>query len=355
MVTMQDVARATGVSVMTVSNVINGHNVSPETRARVLEAIDSLGYRVNHAARNLRTGRTGTIGLAVPDVDSPYFAQLAARIITHAEAAGYRVAIEQTGLSGEKELSTLAQSRNHQYDGLILSVVGLGKEDASRLQVDFPAVILGERIFNGPLDHLAMANVEGAKAATEHLLAAGRRRIAMIAAMEPEPDSGVGSLRFHGYRDALEAAGITVDPRLVVAPRKVSMPAGRDALRELLDRGYDIDAVFCLTDTLAIGAMRGLADAGLRVPDDVMVMGFDDILEARFTIPSLSTVDPGHDFMASTAVQMLIERIEQKRAVGPPREILAPTRVVARESTRLRAHDAPFPSTPVTDASVGAR
>lgn len=355
MVTMQDVARATGVSVMTVSNVINGHNVSPETRVRVLEAIDTLGYRVNHAARNLRTGRTGTIGLAVPDVDSPYFAQLAARIITHAEAAGYRVAIEQTGLSGEKELTTLAQSRNHQYDGLILSVVGLGKEDAARLQVDFPAVILGERVFNGPLDHLAMANVDGARAATEHLLAAGRRRIAMIAEMEAEPDSGVGTLRFHGYRDALENAGITVDPGLVVAPRNVSMPAGRDALREILDRGYDIDAVFCLTDTLAIGAMRGLADAGLRVPDDVMVMGFDDILEARFTIPSLSTVDPGHDFMASTAVQMLIERIERKRAVGPPREILAPTRVVARESTRPPAHDAPTTSTQATETSVAAR
>src|SRR5215207_5196893 len=134
---MQDVARASGVSVMTVSNVINGHSVSPETRSRVLEAIDTLGYRVNLAARNLRKGRTGTIGLAVPQVDSPYFAQLAARIITRAETAGYRVAIEQTGLSREKELTTLAQSRNHQYDGVILSVVGLGKEDAALLQVDF--------------------------------------------------------------------------------------------------------------------------------------------------------------------------------------------------------------------------
>ncbi|MCL3861710.1 LacI family DNA-binding transcriptional regulator [Actinotalea sp. K2] len=334
---MQDVARASGVSVMTVSNVINGRNVSPETRGRVLEAIDTLGYRVNLAARNLRKGRTGTIGLAVPEVDSPYFAQLAARIITHAEAAGFRVAIEQTGLSREKELTTLAQSRNYQYDGVILSVVGLGKEDAALLQVDFPAVILGERIFDGPLDHLAMANVEGARAATEHLLGAGRRRIAMIAEVEAEPDSGVASLRFHGYRDALLGAGIAVDPDLVVAPRNVTMPAGRDAVRELLDRGHDIDAVFCLTDTLAIGAMRGLADAGLRVPDDVMVIGFDDIIEARFTIPSLSTVDPGHDFMARTAVEMLIERIERKGTAGPPREVISPARVVARESTRPAA------------------
>jgi DNA-binding LacI/PurR family transcriptional regulator len=223
---------------------------------------------------------------------------------------------------------------------VILSVVGLGKEDARLLQVELPAVILGERIFDGPLDHLAMANVDGARAATEHLLAAGRRRIAMIADPEPEPDSGVASLRFHGYRDALEGAGIAVDPGLVVAPRRVSMPAGRDALRELLDRGHDFDAVFCLTDTLAIGAMRGLADAGLRVPDDVMVMGFDDILEARFTIPSLSTIDPGHDFMADTAVQMIIERIERHEEAGPPREVTAPARVVARESTRSSAPSA---------------
>jgi DNA-binding LacI/PurR family transcriptional regulator len=219
-------------------------------------------------------------------------------------------------------------------------VVGLGKDDAALLQVDFPAVILGERIFDGPLDHLALANIEGARAATEHLLAAGRRRIAMIADVEPEPDSGVASLRFHGYRDALQDAGITVDPGLVVAPRDVTMPAGRDAVRELLDRGHDVDAVFCLTDTLAIGAMRGLADAGLRVPHDVMVMGFDDILEARFTIPSLSTIDPGHDFTARTAVQMLIERIEHKKAAGPPREVVAPARVVARESTRSPARGA---------------
>jgi DNA-binding LacI/PurR family transcriptional regulator len=250
------------------------------------------------------------------------------------------VVIEQTGLSREKELTTLAQSRNHQYDGLILSVVGLGREEAALLQVDFPAVILGERIFDGPLDHLAMANVEGARAATEHLVAAGRRRIAMIAEVEPEPDSGVASLRYHGYRDALDDAGIPVHPGLVVAPRQVSMPAGRDAVRELLDRGHDIDAVFCLTDTLAIGAMRGLADAGLRVPDDVMVIGFDDILEARFTIPSLSTVDPGHDFMAGTAVRMLIERIEGQGDAGPPREVIAPARVVSRESTRSPAGSA---------------
>jgi DNA-binding LacI/PurR family transcriptional regulator len=98
--------------------------------------------------------------------------------------------------------------------------------------------------------------------------------------------------------------------------------------------------VFCLTDTLAIGAMRGLADAGLRVPDDVMVMGFDDILEARFTVPSLSTIDPGHDFTARNAVQMLVERIERKKAAGPPREVVAPSRVVARESTRSPARRA---------------
>lgn len=335
MATMHDVASEAGVSVMTVSNVINGRRVSPATRARVLEAIDTLGYRVNHAARQLRTGRTGTIGLAVPEVDSPYFGQLAARIIAHAETVGYRVAIEQTGLSGEKELTTLAKSRIHQYDGVILSVVGLGKEDADRLKVDFPAVILGERIFNGPLDHVAMANVDGARSATEHLLAAGRRRIGMIAREEPESEVGVGSLRIQGYREALEAAGVPVEPGLIVPPRNVSMPAGRDAVRDLLDRGFDVDAVFCLTDTLAIGAMRGLADAGLRIPEDVMVMGFDDIVEARFTIPTLSTVDPGHDLMASTAVEMLIERIEKPKQLGAPREIIAGTRVVARGSTRL--------------------
>src|SRR6478752_10823323 len=139
MATLHDVAKAAGVSPMTVSNVLNKHpHVRAETRERVLKAIDDLGYRVNVAARNLRAGRTNTIGFAVPEVDRPYFAQLAARVIAKAQDAGYRVVIEQTGADRENELSAIVSSRTRMYDGLILSAVGLGTADRDLLTTDVP-------------------------------------------------------------------------------------------------------------------------------------------------------------------------------------------------------------------------
>ncbi|WP_205857793.1 LacI family DNA-binding transcriptional regulator, partial [Phytoactinopolyspora endophytica] len=181
MVTMHDVAQAAGVSLMTVSNVINGHpHVKQVTRERVLQAIDALNYKVNVAARNLRSGRTGTIGLAVPEIDRPYFGQLAALVIERAAEHGFRVAIEQTGASRENELEALAASRIRLYDGLLLSTVGLGPADADLLRVDYPMVLLGERIFDGPVHHVAMPNVAGAHSAVEHLVGQGARRIAFV-------------------------------------------------------------------------------------------------------------------------------------------------------------------------------
>ena len=144
MTTIQDVAKAAGVSPMTVSNVINDHpNVRPATREKVLEAMARLDYRVNVAARNLRKGRTGTIGLAVPEVDSAYYGLLAATIIAAAERRGLRVSIEQTA-SRDNELDALSLSRNRLYDGLILATVGMGPAYVGSLQVDHPVVILGE-------------------------------------------------------------------------------------------------------------------------------------------------------------------------------------------------------------------
>ncbi|MEO6114982.1 MAG: LacI family DNA-binding transcriptional regulator [Pseudolysinimonas sp.] len=136
-VTIQEVARAAGVSPMTVSHVLNAHpHVKDTTREKVLRTIDELGYQVNVAARNLRTGRTGTIGLAVPEVDRPYFGQLATEIIAAARKRDMRVVIEQTGRSRENELDALSLSRKRMYDGLILSTVGLGPADRDLLRVD---------------------------------------------------------------------------------------------------------------------------------------------------------------------------------------------------------------------------
>ncbi len=334
MVTMHDVARAAGVSPMTVSNVMNGHpNVSPATKDRVLTAINELGYRVNVAARNLRAGRTGTIGLSVPELDRPYFGQLAARITAQAEGHGYRVTVEQTGATRDQEIAALVESRKRMYDGLILSTVALGPRDADLLRVDYPIVILGERIFDGPADHVAMPNVEGAEAATRHLIQRGCRRIAMLGGPYAAGGSDVGTLRLAGYRKALESAGREYDERLVTTLAGFTTPAGVEGVRRLLAATPDIDGLFCITDTVAFGAIRGLHESGRSVPHDVKVIGFDALEQGEYTIPTLSSIDPNHDFMARTAVDMLVDRMTESEVRRPSREVISQFELRAREST----------------------
>src|SRR5690606_21061976 len=173
--TMHDVARIAGVSIKTDSNVINDHpHVRPDTRDRVLVAINELDYRPNLSARGLRSGRTGVIGLAVPALRESYFAELADAIIRAADARGLGVVIEQTSGDRERELQAVRGGRLRLTDGLLFSPSALGQKDAAALSTPFPLVLLGERIFDGPTDHVAMHNTTSARAATEHLLDIGR-------------------------------------------------------------------------------------------------------------------------------------------------------------------------------------
>ncbi|WP_336854434.1 LacI family DNA-binding transcriptional regulator [Sinomonas albida] len=332
MATIQDVAKAAGVSPMTVSNVLNDHpHVRPSTRAKVVKAMEELDYRVNLAARNLRSGRTFTIGLAVAEIDRPYWGQFAARVIEEAATHNLRVLVEQTGRSRENEIDALALSRNRMYDGLILSTVGLGAPDADMLRVDYPVVILGERIFSGPVDHVAMSNADGARAATEHLILGGCRRVAAVMGpMGVDPDAS--SLRYAGYRQALEAAGIASDSSLHVTIGEFSLRGGHEAVDKLISSGARFDGLFCATDTVALGALRALHEAGIRVPEDVQVIGFDNLVEGEYSTPTLSTVDPDNAGMARTAVNLLVQRISGDSG-EEPREFVSSSRIVPREST----------------------
>jgi len=333
MATIQDVARVAGVSPMTVSNVINGRpHVRESTRQKVVRAMAQLDYRVNVAARNLRAGRTFTIGLAVAEIDRPYYGQLAARIIANAERHNLHVLVEQTGASRANEVDALALSRNRMYDGLILSTVGLGPSDVDLLRVDYPIVILGERIFDGPVDHVAMANIAGAKAATRHLIELGCRAIAIIDGADTG-ETNVSSLRTQGYRAALLEAGLEYHPGLTFNLPFFTLAGGRQIGRELIESGRGIDGIFCVTDTVALGVLRALADARVPVPGKVKVIGFDNIEEGAYSVPSLSTIDPDHELMARTAVDMLVQRINDPETPLKPREFVSPFTLVEREST----------------------
>lgn len=330
-VTLHDVARAAGVSIKTVSNVINDYpHVRAETREKVEAAIAELGYTPNLTARNLRSGRTGAIALALPDLSLAYFAELAAQVIHEAEAAGVVVLVEQTGADRTRELELLRSPRLKLTDGLIFSPLGMGQEDVASLNVPYPMVLLGERIFDGPVDHITMRNVDAARAATEYLIAAGRRRIAVVGAHDDET-MGSATLRMRGYREALAAAGIAYDDSIVGRSTLWHRAGGAEAMREVLARGSGFDAVFGLSDTLALGAMRALQEAACHVPDDVAVIGFDDLDEAQYSIPSLTTVDPDRGWIARTAVVELLARITGAQA-GPPRMLVSDFRIRERES-----------------------
>lgn len=330
--TLHDVARLASVSIKTVSNVINDRpNIRPATRERVEKAIAELGYTPNLTARNLRSGRTGAIALAVPDLALSYFAELAAIVIAEAERRGVVVLVEQTGGDRQREIELLRSPRLKLTDGLIFSPLGMGQDDVDRLAVPYPLVLLGERIFDGPTDHVTMRNVEAARAATAHLLAHGRKRIALIGAHAGEVIGSAG-LRLRGYREALEEAGVPYDDDIVGYTTMWHRANGADSMRELLRRGVDFDAVLGLNDTLALGAMRALQEAGRRVPDDVWVVGFDDLDEAQYSIPSLTTIDPGQEWIARTAVETLLARIAGEVEAVSPRLLLADYRLVERES-----------------------
>jgi DNA-binding LacI/PurR family transcriptional regulator len=332
--TLHDVAREAGVSIKTVSNVINGRpNIRDSTKQRVLDAVSKLGYAPNLSARSLRMGRTGMIGLALPELTLPYFAELADKVITAAEKRGLVVLIEQTNRSRSRELEVLRGTRPRMIDGLLYSPLELTQEDTAHVEIDFPLVVLGEDIFGGRADNATMQNFAGAQAATEYLLSLGRRRIAVIGA-HPEV-IGPAKLRFQGYQAALEGAGIALDDSLIGHVELWHRQNGAEVMNAIISRGVPFDAVFAFNDTLALGAIHTLQVRGLRVPDDVAVIGWDAIDEGAYSSPALTSVDPGQSQIADRALEMLMERITTT-ANGeqlPRREFEAPFTIIQRGSS----------------------
>lgn len=337
-VKMSDVALAAGVSKMTVSNVINGRpGASEDTRARVLEAVARLGYRVNATARQLRAGRSGAIGLLVPHLDGPYYSHLAERLDTLAQSRGYHVIIERTGASREGELAAISAERVRPFDGVVFSPVQIDPADVRRAGIEVPVVLLGERRLGGEFDHVMMDNVGGAELATSYLLEHGARRIALIGG---RPETGVDSmatLRSRGYRDAHAKAGVPVDERLVVNAASFTTKDGYEAVLRLHRDGVSFDGAFALTDAAAMGALRALADIGLRVPDDVQVVGFDNDAESEYLVPRLTTMDPDNDSMAERVMELLLRRVEAAASGAEDMEDVVESvmsaRIVVREST----------------------
>jgi DNA-binding LacI/PurR family transcriptional regulator len=333
---LKDVAARAGVSIKTVSNVVNGQRVLPETLDRVQRAIDELGYQPNLSARNLRQGRTGVIALALPELTSPYFAELARCVINVAAARGWTVLVDETNGDRDRELEVLQGIRSHLIDGAIFSPLALGRDEEAPLHPRVPLVLLGERLFPGPVDHVAFDNVAAARTAVGHLLSRGRTMVAAIG-LQDAVTGETARLRLAGWQQALEAAGLEPAPDLLAPATRWHRGDGYRAVHALLDSGARPDALFCCNDLLAVGALRALAEAGLRVPDDVAVIGIDDIEEGRFTTPTLTTISPDKGAIALASVDLLARRLEERRTgtvqTGEPEDVATEFTLVGREST----------------------
>ena len=325
--TIKDVARAAGVGVSTVSRVINGRGyVSDPARERVLQAVTELHFEPSRAARTLTTGRSGTVALVLPDITNPFFPSIARGVEDAASAAGYAVVLCNTDNDPKQEARYIAMLREQRVDGVVLAACAPTNRDywvqfAERV----PLVLTDRRLADFVDDSIGVDNVAGGRLATRHLLGLGHRRIGLIGG---PPDLSTSADRRLGYEEALREAGIDLDPGLV-RPGDFRYAAGYLRMRELLDQ--NVTAVFAANDMMAVGAMRAVEDAGGRVPEDVAVVGFDDIPMASMVKPRLTTVAQPTYQMGVMAVGKLLRRLKG----GPPedpRQVVLELALVVRDS-----------------------
>ncbi|MEV5362348.1 LacI family DNA-binding transcriptional regulator [Streptomyces cellulosae] len=329
---LREVAERAGVSMRTVSNVVRGTGrFSEATRQRVERAVEELGYRPNSAARRLRTGRSGVLLLAVPELTMPYWAELAEHVLREAAARDCTLLVEVTGGRPEAELEIALGHTDPMVDGIILSPLALDDRAAARAADPAPLVLLGERVHDLPCPHVTVDNTAAAREATEHLLARGRRRIGVVG-RQPAPNAATSATRLAGYREALEAAGLTYDETLAPPVTAYHRSDGATAADALLDLPDPPDAVFCFADTLAEGVLHAARDRGLSIPADLAVIGFDDIEASRYMAPPLTTVAPDKRELAHLAVTALLEGVNGTRQ-RHQKVLRAAHRLVKRAST----------------------
>lgn len=312
-VTIKDIAKRAGVSVTTVSRALNGYrDIRPETRERILRIAEEMNYRPNAVARSLVMKKSQTIGLIISGLTrSRTGHDLTFNIICgvndRATEAGYDMVLSTTDPSRQKQVPYMELCRRRQLDGVIL--MGARTDDPylkEVLEASVPCVLIDVPLVGEKCSHVTLDNERGARLAVEHLIAGGHREIGMI---NGHAQAFVSLERLNGYRNALKEAGIEYRPERVFYG-DFEESSGREGIRHLLSRFPEMTAVFCSSDTMAIGAIRELKDMGKRVPEDISVMGFDDIELASFITPLLSTVhQPFYEF-GSRAVDLLIRLLK---------------------------------------------
>jgi len=339
--TLSDIAASVGVAPMTVSRVLNQTGyVSDETRDKVLSVVKTMNYRRNGLARNLKRQRTDTIGLVLGDISNPYSTELARAVRQAATARGYNLFICISEHSAEEDIAAFEALTSHSVDGIIVATRANDSGDdylKSIVENNVPVVTIGRDFYHEQIDGISADNLHGGFEATQHLIDLGHRRVGFIGATL---DNGAKLKRLQGYVDALEKHGIEIDERLVTGRREVStgVPGystekiGYEGMKRLLSLPNRPTAVFARNDFTAIGAMTAIKESGLRIPNDVAIIGFDDIPLAVHMSPSLSTVRQPMRLQGQIAAELLLRRIEDGEAFLREEKILN-CELIIREST----------------------
>ncbi len=312
MATIREVSRLAGVSTATVSRVLNGtSNVAPPTRARVLEAIATLDFKPNTFARGLATNRSGGIGITVNEISSPYFGAFIQGVEQVVRAEGIHLMVSSGYADAALEQASVDFLLERRCDGLVVQSDALDDEALIALVQggDTPVVLFGRSVAEIASSCVVLDNELGGALATEYLLRHGHRHIGHVAGPLSYADARD---RLMGYRRTLEAAGIGFDERYVVESTFLE-EGGAQAAARLLERAPELTAIFVANDQMAAGAMRTLREGGHVVPDDVSVVGYDDVFLARYLTPTLTTVRQPLVEMGRAAADLLLERLDGER------------------------------------------
>ena len=326
-VTLESVAREAGVSPATVSRILNGTAVvSAARKAAVDAAIAKLGFIPNPVARGLAGGRTLSIGVVTQALDSPFYGSALRGIEEKLLPLGYSPLFVSGQWNAEVETRCMDMLRSRRVDGIIVLNGRLTDKALKTYAKSLPIVVTGRRLMAPGLVGLYFDNVEGARLATKHLIDLGHRQIAFISGDPRHPDA---IDRLQGYRKALEAEGIRFDPALV-AEGGFFEASGLQALRDLMASRKRFTAIFAANDQMAVGAALGLSRHSMRVPDDVSLIGYDDLSSSLYSNPPLSSVHQSAYELGQLASDVLLQLLAGQK---PEFEVPAP-RLVSRESCR---------------------
>jgi LacI family transcriptional regulator len=327
-VTIRDIAERAGVSINTVSRALNNKpDISEETRRKILKIAQELGYVKNATASSLRSKQTNIVGVIIADSANPFYAEVLKGIEAASRKYGYQIMLMNTERIYENEEKAIEVLLQRRVDGLLITPVQDKSDDIRALiERKVPFVIVGRHFEELEVDEIHSDEVKGGYLATRHLIERGRKNIIMISGYLFK---SAAYMRLEGYRKALKEYGIPFSEKMIIET-DIDIESGYRAMREAIEKGLEFDAVFCYNDLLAFGAIKALKECGYRIPEDVAVVGYDDIVYSSFVCPSLTTVRIKKFEMGFEAFRMLLQRLKGRRKRR--KRVILDVELVVRES-----------------------